>query len=249
MPSLVDRLSPTATRTPPHRLPERMDAPGCDPERLSEALDTLERVNRWLGGARLAVSETLRAAPPGHVRILDVGSGAGDIAVRLARRLERERRRGSFVLADLHAETLRLSRRRLARGDRGSDRFRFVRLDGVRLPFRTDAFDVALCSATLHHLETEEAVALLGELDRVSRVGWVVTDLLRTPLAYLGVRLLSATVWRRRPFPRQDGPASVLRAFTVPEARELLRAAGLGHRARVVSRAFRLAIRGGGSRA
>lgn len=207
-----------------------MDAPDCDRRRLQVALETLEQVNRWLGGTRLVgarVRELLRG-PPGPVRILDIGCGAGDIPLTLRHRLKRRGWRPRFVLSDLHATTLSLARERvrdrLSRSE--ADDFAFVRLDGAALPFGSRSFDLVLCSSTLHHLEEEAAVRLLGEVDRVAAGGWAVTDLRRSWLGWASTRVLAATFWRRKPFPRQDGPASVRRAFTPSELRTLLRRAG-----------------------
>lgn len=239
-----------------------MDAPGCDREELAEALRTLAALNRWLGNTRAVVRRTVRllgATSPGRgvgagarsngtgrrPRLLDVGAGAGDIPQRLARQLGARGFRPRFVLADLHGGTLRISRRRIREGARLRG-FEFVRLRATRLPFRSGAFDVALCSGTLHHLERAEAACLLRELHRVSRRGWLVTDLRRSAVAYGAVRLLAATVWRHRPMPRVDGPISVRRAFTPGEARALLEEAGLRGTAAVEAGLLRLVIRGRG---
>jgi hypothetical protein len=83
-------------------------------------------------------------------------------------------------------------------------------------------------------------------MDRVSDGRWVVTDLRRSRTAYLALRLLAATLWRRHPYPRQDGPVSVRRAFTADEARRLLEHARL--EATVERKApFRLRLRGSGN--
>jgi hypothetical protein len=68
---------------------------------------------------------------------------------------------------------------------------------------------------------------VLRELDRVARCGVVVTDLYRSRPALLGARLLAATVWRRHPVTRHDGPRSVVAAFTPRELEELAAAAGM----------------------
>lgn len=225
----LDLLAPF-NRVPPDRAPELMDAPECDRRRLHDALETLSRVNRWLGGTRLMgerVRDLLRG-PPGPIRILDIGCGAGDIPLELRDRLERRGWRPSFVLSDVHATTLSLARERLRGRLAPSEaaNFAFVRLDGAALPFGSRSFDLVLCSSTLHHLGEEAAVRLLREVDRVAARGWALTDLRRSWLGWASTRVLAATVWRRNPFPRQDGPASVRRAFTPTELRTLLRRAG-----------------------
>lgn len=242
-------LRASRARALPHRLPERMDRPDCPPERLSEALRTIARANRWSGGERLLRREVLRllaGRTPGPLRLLDVGSGDGTGVLRLARRLARRGWRPRILLTDRHAATLPIAREREAtrRWSRraAADGVGFVRLDAAALPFADGAVDVAVSTAVLHHLEADEAVAFLRELERVSRIGWAVADLRRSLLGYAAVRFMAATAWRRKPLNRADGPVSVRRAFTGEEARGLLRRAGLD-RARVRVRPLRLAVR------
>lgn len=224
-----------------------MDAPDPDPALLRRALDGLHRVHRLTGGIGLAADPLRRAADgrAGPLRLLDVGAGGGRLALAVTRRLDP----GDGVrpvLADLHPRTLEAARELTeGRAPPGSGPL-FVRLSGVALPFPTDSFDLAVCATTLHHLERAEAVACLRELDRVAGGRWVVTDLRRGWTALAAVRLLSATLWRRNPFPRHDGPVSVRRAFTSGEVRAMLDEAGLSG-ARVDRRGpVRLRAVGGG---
>ena len=240
----------TLERTSPSRAPELMDRPGCDPERLRRALDGLVRVHRAFGGQRLITRPALRSVAgrrPGPLRVLDVGTGGGELAAGLGRRLRRRGWRPRFTLADLHPRTIRIARERWsdrrpagdparepggrsrpAPGEEGTARpADFLRLDAPLLPFRDGAFDLAISGLTLHHLEDGEAAAFLGELDRVTAGRWLVTDLRRSRLALAAVHLLAVTMWRRNPFPRRDGPVSVRRAFTPDEVRSLLSDAGV----------------------
>ena len=218
-------------RASPAELPELMDEPGCDADRLRGALDALARTNVLFGGHRLVwrgVRRALGGVEPGPLRILDVGTGAADIPLRLDRRLRGEGWSPRFVLADLHATTLRIARERIRehRGD-AAGRFRLVRLDGPALPFVDGSFDLVLCANMLHHLERRGAARLLGEAGRVAALGWIVSDLRRSRLALGLVRLVAATLWRREPFPRRDGPVSIRRAFTPPEMDGLMEEAGV----------------------
>ena len=238
-------------RTSPDRLPELMDAPDCDRQELADALVTLGRVNRYLGGGRMIrrqVSRLLAGRSPGPVRILDVGAGGGDVATDLLGPLGRAGWAPSFVLADCHESTLELCRENVRRavGQSFAERFSYVRLDGVSLPFPDGSFDVAFCTTTLHHLQDDDARELLGELARVSRIGWTITDLRRSKTSYALMRALSATVWRGRRMPRADAPVSVLRSFTPVEARRLaLSALAAGPPGPVLERSpLRWALRG-----
>lgn len=219
-----------------------MDRPDVDPAALAGALDHVAAVNRWLGGTRALLRHlpaTLPAALPrarsprdtrthaaaGAVRLLDVGTGSGDLPMAVARLA---RRRGwplEITAVELHEGTLRVAAWRTA----ADPSIRLVRGDGLDLPFATGAFDVALLSMTLHHMDGPSLVGLLRELRRVARGGSIlVGELERCLPGYLGARLLAATLWRRNPVTRHDGPISVLRAFTPGELMELAREAELG---------------------
>jgi len=109
--------------------------------------------------ARLAEQVREFVAPHGDERALDVGTGAGALALALAP-LVRE-----IVGVDPVPELLAHARERA----RGQPHVSFLRGDGTALPFADGSFDLAATARTLHHVERPEA--LLGELVRVTRPG------------------------------------------------------------------------------
>lgn len=248
---LLEQILPPLDRTPPSRAPELMDRPDCDPDDLRQALDGLARVHRAFGGHRMVAGPLLRRLAgrrPGPLRLLDVGTGGGDLAAGLSRRLRDRGWSPRLTLADLHPRTIRIARRRWRSNGSEADALSadFVRLDARRLPFPDGAFDLAVSSTMLHHLARDDALAFLREMDRVAAGRWLVTDLRRSRLALAAVRLLAVTLWRRNPLPRRDGPVSVRRAFTPDELRSMLARADLTG-ARVDGRwPVRLRIRGRG---
>lgn len=214
---------------------ERMDAPGVDPAELSRSLDDIRAVNRWLGGTRVVLRDLdrlLRPRPTERVRILDVATGSADIPLAVAR-WARERGIPVEVRAtDVHLGTLEVARQRVA----ADPDVRVEAADALALPYADGTFHVALCCTALHHFDTPDAVRVLRELRRVASLGVIVSDLRRSRPGWLGARLLAATVWRRNPVTRHDGPLSVRRSFTPAELREVARAAGV--RARVHTHPF-----------
>ena len=98
--------------------------------------------------------------------------------------------------------------------------------DALDLSLVDDAVDLTLAALFLHHFEGPQAVALLREMQRVARIGIVVNDLHRHPLAYWGIRLVGALVPTSAMF-RHDAPLSVLRGFSRDELTALARQANL----------------------
>jgi len=204
--------------------PELMDRPGHDPTVLADNLYDLRLVNRWLGGAMLTVGGlerlTDRLGPHAPLRVLDVAAGGADISRVVAGWARRRQRDALVVATDLSHEILRLATHPPGPG------LVFAVCDGLHLPFRDGAFDAAVCSLVLHHLRPDDAVRLLREMRRVSRLGIVVNDVVRWWPGVWGAWLMSR-LFSRNPLTRHDGPLSVRRAYTRPELRDLAARAGL----------------------
>lgn len=206
-----------------------MDQPSPDPALLAESLRDLAWLNRYLGGTATIVHQLgrlLDGRSGGELKVLDVGAGGADILMALARWCDGRRLGLRAVALDYGQETVRIAAAQLAGFDLDGA-ITVVRGDARVLPFRDRAFDVAICSTFIHHLEPDDAVAALGEMARVSALGCVVSDLRRSWPGYVAAWTLARTVWRRHRYARHDGPASMRAAYTLREARALAERAGL----------------------
>ena len=201
-----------------------MDEPGLERARHIEALRALARVNRVSGSAGRIVREARRLWLAGvrPVRVLDVACGGGDVlceVVRLARRHEVEVEAHGCDISPVALEHAR------ERAEREGTRFDFFHLDVLGGVLPAD-YDLVCSTLFLHHLTDEDAVALLGRMAAASRWSILLQDLRRSRLgfvfAYLGLLTLT-----RSDVAKSDGLVSVGAAFTLPEARELCRRAGL----------------------
>ncbi|WP_206107771.1 methyltransferase domain-containing protein [Paludisphaera rhizosphaerae] len=209
------------------RQPELMDQPGLDPAEHRQALEALRRVNAFSLGSRAvwpqvqAFCRQRAAMSPGEaVRLLDVASGGGDFAVRIARRARREGLPLEVSGCDVSPFAIQHASEQASRAGVEASFFRHDALTGP-LPA---GFDVLTCSLFLHHLDPPAAVALLramreagslvlvDDLER-GRLGWL--------LAYAGIRILS-----RSTVAHVDGPLSVEGAFTRDEVRRMALEAG-----------------------
>jgi ubiquinone/menaquinone biosynthesis C-methylase UbiE len=109
----------------------------------------------------------------GSGRALDIGSGPGQIVLKLASRLPG----WDFIGVDRSPNMIRQA---LA-GRREGSHVEFLLADGCRLPFADASFDLVLCNSVLHHLEHPQA--LLSEMARIARpaAALLVRDLRRPP--------------------------------------------------------------------
>jgi len=202
---------------------ELMELPQPRPV-MEGCLHELERLNRLLGVRGLVLRYLRRfVRPADHVlTIADVATGGADLPRTFVRW---GRRRGLVVRAvaiDHHPTTVAIARDYAA----GWAEIHVLRGDARALPLADRSVDVALLTSALHHLAPADAVQALRELQRVSRRGFIVTDLVRSRAAHLGARLLVAALLRN-PLTRVDGPLSVLRSYTMSEVRALADAAFL----------------------
>jgi SAM-dependent methyltransferase len=204
---------------------EMMDTPTPFPE-LARSLDAIARFNGLFGGRRMTlrhVRRLLRRLPADRpITVLDVGAGAADIPVSLVRWARRAGRAIRVFALDRDTATLRVARRYTA----GYPEITLIQGDALALPVRAESVDVVISALTLHHLEPEQAMRYLGELDAAAGLGWIVNDLVRSRAAYAMVWVLTRLLTRSR-MARHDGPLSVLRAYTPGEVAALCEKAGL----------------------
>lgn len=109
--------------------------------------------------AQLAAEVHAFVAPAGDELALDVGTGAGALALALAPHVQH------VVAVDRVPELLAEARERMhAYGN-----VELVEADATALPFADESFDLACTMRTLHHVARPEVV--LAELTRVTRAG------------------------------------------------------------------------------
>jgi 2-polyprenyl-3-methyl-5-hydroxy-6-metoxy-1,4-benzoquinol methylase len=207
------------------RQDEWMDQPDLDAALHAEALAGLAKVNRISGAARSIARPLFQLAEqtPGRpLRVLDVASGGGDVAIAIKRLADRRGVPIEMTGCDFSETALRYASRRAETS--GVDAT-FVRCDAIagELPGR---FDAVYTSLFVHHLEPEQIVRLFRSMAAAADQLVIVNDLIRSTFGYLlakwGIRILT-----RSKVCHVDGPLSVKAALTIPEVLRYVDEAGL----------------------
>jgi 2-polyprenyl-3-methyl-5-hydroxy-6-metoxy-1,4-benzoquinol methylase len=206
---------------------ELVDRPGMARVALREELQALERCNRRLGGHDLVlryVRRYLRLTRTPSLSILDMGTGAADIPRAIARWARQRQMPLVITAVDGNSEVLQLA----AEWCQGWPEIRLEQHDLRALPYAADSFDLVLCSTTLHHFDSADAVAILRSMHKLARHGYVVNDLCRNWLA-IGATELFVRALLCSPVIRHDAVQSFRGAFTVSELRAMAEGAELSH--------------------
>jgi ubiquinone/menaquinone biosynthesis C-methylase UbiE len=156
-------------------------------------------------------------------RALDIGTGPGQIVIKLARRLTLWK----FVGVDRSQAMIAQASANLAAAGSGlAGRVEFQLADGNSLPFPDKSFDFVMCNSVLHHLA--EPQKLFAEIARLAKPGGAI--LLRD-LRRPGRLAYPLHVWRHGRYysgmMRKLFRDSVRSAYTTEELQRLLDSSAL----------------------
>lgn len=200
---------------------ELLDDPGASPEHVAASLRNIARANWWFGGqaaVRFGLRRILAAQPRGSsMTLLDIGTGLGDLP-RAA--VIWGARRGIPIVP------LAVERSRVAASLAWARGVPTAVACASAPPLRDKCVDLVLVSQLAHHLAPRSVVALLRACDRLARIGVVIADLRRAPVAAVGFRY-GARLLGFDPITVADGVTSIRRGYTAAELRQMLEAAGV----------------------
>jgi SAM-dependent methyltransferase len=206
---------------------EWMDSPDADPRQLRQSLAYIRRINMLFGYTRATlwhIKRFSRTWKPGQtIRIVDLATGSADIPRAILRWAGRRGFDVRVVGLDLQAAIVDQ-----ARSDNPDPRLAIIRANVLLLPFSDGSFDYAITNMFLHHLDDDQAVMVLKNMNRVARRGIIVADLLRNWRACQWIELFTLLA---NPMVRHDARVSVGQAFTRGEIIALRHRAGVEYAA------------------
>ena len=198
-----------------NRDPELMDDCSVAVHILKKVLDDIDRANSLLGGNSITVNCVERLIGENaqeSYTILDMGCGNGSMLreiVKLGRRLK----------VDINAVGIDLSEKGLNIAREASVDFpeiRYLKQDILALAPDDLNCDILLCTLTMHHFFTENIPMFLRQFVKLARIGIVINDLQRSPLAYYLFKGFSA-IFIQTAIAKHDGLISIRSGFSKAE--------------------------------
>lgn len=204
---------------------EEMDAADLSDARYTQVLRHLSRINRITLAHRPTLAFVndiidLTANDRRPLRLLDVGFGHGDMLRAIARLAERRGRSVELVGVDLNPRSETAAREATS----PSLPIRWVTGDYQSLAGQ--GWDMIISSLVAHHMNDAERLSFLRFMEAEARRGWLVNDLHRQRLPFLGYPLL-AGLSLVDPIVRRDGQLSIGRSFRVNEWQAMLAEAAI----------------------
>ncbi|WP_146340610.1 methyltransferase domain-containing protein [Nesterenkonia sp. NBAIMH1] len=194
-------------------LQELMDDPNCDPKRLDATFRRFGLVNRAVSGWDTIYRSHIRPflqSTGRRSRVLDLGSGGGDVLRRLSRLADKDGLDVEWTGADPDPRA-----HRAATADQPPT-VRFLCTEAEALLNRGETFDMVLTNHVIHHIPAAE-LDQFAHTSRLLATGLVLhNDIARSRLAYA---LFAAGITPVSPgtFLRTDGLRSIRRSYTPAE--------------------------------
>ena len=201
-----------------------IDDPGADAALLRDELKSIRTINRFFGGhasIRRGVKKLLPQVVTEEISILDLGTGSADLPVYLVHYFRRINRRVRITAVDNHPRVVEVARERT----RTYAEISIETADLLNLNYPPGAFDIVMCSLTLHHFSDQDAITIIRSMNTICRTGFLVIDLERSWIA-AWITKGYTHLTTRNPMTLKDSYCSVLRGFTPNEMRAMALAAG-----------------------
>lgn len=191
------------------QLRELMDDPDCDPHRLHATLRRFGIVNQLVAGwgtvyrTRLRTVLTRLDRP---ARVLDMGSGGGDVLTRLAHLAHEDGLDVQWTGIDPDERAYDVARTKQQPG------ITFLCMDAGAVFELGDSFDVVISNHVLHHLDSDELTAFADASLRLATGMVLHNDIARGRLPYW-LYAVGITPLAPGTFLRTDGLRSIRRSY------------------------------------
>jgi ubiquinone/menaquinone biosynthesis C-methylase UbiE len=204
--------------------PELLDEDAGTPQEIEDSLQDLRNINRYFGGVHTMERLLLRVARARQIERLswlDVGGGRGDVAALTGESLRKYGVELEPVMVDREPSHMIAPQPRSGAAETKNGSYPLIGGDALALPFKENSFDVVGSCLFVHHLEPPQVIQFVDQALQVARHAVLINDLIRHPL-HVALAYAGYSFYRSR-LTRHDAVASVRRAYTTDEIKEMLR--------------------------
>jgi 2-polyprenyl-3-methyl-5-hydroxy-6-metoxy-1,4-benzoquinol methylase len=156
------------------------------------------------------------------VHITDIGCGGGDLALKMVKLGRRLKWAVKVTGVDANPHVIAYARAHC----KHEPAIDFRQLDIFSTAFSSMSTDIITATLFLHHFTDQQLVDLFSVMKKRARVGIVINDIHRHPVAYHSIRILTK-LFSRSPMVKNDAPVSVSRAFKRSELEKILKDSGI----------------------
>jgi 2-polyprenyl-3-methyl-5-hydroxy-6-metoxy-1,4-benzoquinol methylase len=205
---------------------EIMDDLDCKGEVVDQTLRELDFINHWLGGNAVTLNGLnkllAKTDPKKEIFICDLGCGSGEMLRLIAKQAEQGNRIVKLIGIDANSNITSFAENHSS----AYNNIGFEAQDIFSKEFQQRKFDVVLATLFFHHFDDEQLITFFKRLKDQVRIGMVINDIHRHPLAYHSIRLLTR-FFSKSSMVKFDAPLSVLRAFKKEELISIFQKAGI----------------------
>lgn len=180
-------------------------------ELLRKTLDKLAEINRWLGGNSVTLNGLKKllknVSKNQSLTIVDMGCGNGDMLRRVADYGKKEGYAFNLIGIDANEFTVDYAKKL----SRNYTEINYFHQDVFSNEFKKLSFDIVLSTLFLHHFSEKEISHLLTSVLKKAKIGILVNDLHRHPIAYYLFKLICLAI--NNPMIKKDGLISILSGF------------------------------------
>ena len=200
---------------------EKLELADVDVNRFQRTIRQFKMINYLFSASSRLVREhffSIMEQDPDRVyTLLDVGAGGCDIAIRAVREARQRGLKLNITALDNDKRILPIASQAI----RDYPEIRIIEGNALELG-RLGSFDFVFSNHLLHHLAWDDIKIFLDSIIAQTRLAFVMNDLKRSKMAYLGFTIFSGLLTQRS-YHFSDGRLSIRRAFLPEELRDFIR--------------------------
>lgn len=189
--------------------PEWMDDPSLDPQVLQDAVDDINKINKWLCGFKFtltAIRKQLQNIDQDKITIVDAGCGDGAMLRYLAQYIRDSR--VQFLGLDFSAASITTGKEK----SKEFDNIRFCESDILKINLADIECDILISTLTMHHFNDKEIVTFLKKFKQITTHSIIINDLHRSKIAFRLFQFICLTFIKNE-ISRHDGLISIASGF------------------------------------